>query len=176
MLSWPINTFDAVVYFFLFVAVVMGFMTGMLRSLATIFGYLAAMGIVVAFAPQIAPVLSTQFKLAPPQTWIALGAFFIVGGMVLGALFRMFINEMVGPKVSIPDRAAGAVLGAVRVILVGVVVVLAFDRIIPPGREPAFLQGSQWRPVLSEAGRQGLNALPPEVEEYINRLKRQRGL
>jgi membrane protein required for colicin V production len=176
MLSWPINTFDAVVYFFLFVAVVMGFMTGMLRSLATIFGYLAAMGMVVAFAPRLAPVLNAQFKLAPSQIWIALGACFIVGGMVLGALFRMFINEMVGPKVSIPDRAAGALLGAVRVLLVTLVVVLAFDRIIPPGREPAFLQGSQWRPVLSEAGRQGLNALPPEVEEYIDRLKRQRGL
>lgn len=176
MISWPVNTFDAVVYALLFLAVVMGFMTGMLRSLATIFGYLAAMGMVLAFAPQLAPVLTAQFKLTPSQTWIALGAFFIVAGMVLGALFRMVINEMVGPKVSIPDRAAGAVLGAARVILVAVVVVLAFDRIIPPGRDPAFLRGSQWRPVLSQAGRQGLNALPPEVEQYIDRLKRQRGL
>lgn len=176
MVSWPINTFDAVVYALLFLAVVTGFMTGMLRSLATIFGYLAAMGMVLAIAPQLAPVLAAQFKLTPPQTWIALGAFFIVAGMVFGALFRMAINEMVGPKVSIPDRAAGAVLGATRVILVAVVVVLAFDRIIPPGRDPAFLRGSQWRPVLSQAGQQGLNALPPEVEQYIDRLKRQRGL
>ena len=175
MMSWPINTFDAIVYAVLFLAVVMGFMTGMLRSLATIFGYLAAMGMVLAFAPQLAPVLTAQFKLTPSQTWIALGAFFIVAGMMLGALFRMVINEMVGPKVSIPDRAAGAVLGATRVILVAVVVVLAFDRIIPPGRDPAFLRGSQWRPVLSQAGQQGLNALPPEVEQYIDRLKRQRG-
>ena len=176
MISWPVNPFDAVVYALLFLAVVMGFMTGMLRSLATIFGYLAAMGMVLAFAPQLAPVLTAQFKLTPSHTWIALGTFFIVAGMVLGALFRMVINEMVGPKVSIPDRAAGAVLGATRVILVAVVVVLAFDRIIPPGRDPAFLRGSQWRPVLSQAGRQGLNALPPEVEQYIDRLKRQRGL
>lgn len=176
MISWPVNTFDAFIYALLFLAVVMGFMTGMLRSLATIFGYLAAMGMVLAFAPQLAPVLTAQFKLTPSQTWIALGVFFIVAGMMLGALFRMVINEMVGPKVSIPDRAAGAVLGATRVILVAVVVVLAFDRIIPPGRDPAFLRGSQWRPVLSQAGRQGLNALPPEVEQYIDRLKRQRGL
>ena len=176
MMSWPINTFDAIVYAVLFLAVVMGFMTGMLRSLATIFGYLAAMGMVVAFAPQLAPLLTAQFKLSLAQTWIALGVFFIVAGMVLGALFRMVINEMIGPKVSIPDRAAGAVLGAIRVLLVAVVVVLAFDRIIPPGRDPAFLRGSQWRPVLSRAGQQGLNALPPDVEQYIDRLKRQRGL
>ena len=54
-----------------------------------------------------------------------------------------------------------------------VAVVMGF---IPPGREPAFLRGSQWRPVLSRLGRQGLQSLPPEVEEYIDRMKRQRGL
>lgn len=176
MASLPINTFDAAVYVFLFVAVVMGFMTGMLRSLATILGYLAAMGIVAALAPQIAPLLGTQFKLTPPQVWIALAAAFVVAGMAVGALLRVFVNEMVGPKVSIPDRIAGALLGATRVILLAVVLVLVFDRVIPPGREPAFLRGSKWRPALSDAGQRGLNSLPPEVEAYIDRLKRQRGL
>ena len=173
---WPINTFDAAIYIFLFLAVVMGFMTGLLRSLATIFGYVAAMGIVVALTPQLAPLLGTQFKLSPAQTWIALGVIFVVAGIAMSALLRVFVNEMIGPNVSIPDRAAGAMLGAVRVILVAVVLVLVFDRIIPPGREPEFLKGSQWRPVLSQAGQQGLNSLPPEVEAYIDRLKKQRGL
>jgi membrane protein required for colicin V production len=68
MVSWPINTFDAAIYIFLFLAVVMGFMTGLLRSLATIFGYVAAMGIVVALAPQLARLLSAQFRLSPAQT------------------------------------------------------------------------------------------------------------
>jgi len=56
------------------------------------------------------------------------------------------------------------------------VVVLVFDRIIPPGREPAFLKGSQWRPGLSQAAQQGLRSLPPDVEAYIDRLKKERGL
>ena len=94
----------------------------------------------------------------------------------IGALLRLTVNEMVGPNVSIPDRVAGALLGAMRVGLLAVLLVVIFDRIIPPGREPAFLQGSQWRPVLSRAGQQGLRALPPEVEDYIDRLKKQRGL
>jgi len=54
--------------------------------------------------------------------------------------------------------------------------VLVFDRIIPPGREPAFLKGSQWRPVLSKAGQQGLQSLPPDIADYIDRLKRERGI
>ncbi len=176
MVSWPINQFDAAVYVFLFLAVVMGFMTGMLRSLATIFGYLAAMGVTVALAPQLTQLANAQFKLSPAQNWVALAGVFLVAGLAISALLRLAVSEMIGPKISIPDRVAGALLGAVRVMLLTVVLVLVFDRIIPPGRDPAFLRGSQWRPVLSQAGRQGLNSLPPEVEDYIDRLKRQRGL
>ena len=44
------NWFDLAIYVCLFVAVVMGFMTGLLRSLATIFGYIAGMGVAVVRA------------------------------------------------------------------------------------------------------------------------------
>jgi hypothetical protein len=30
--------------------------------------------------------------------------------------------------------------------------------------------------VLSQAGQQGLRALPPDIEAYIDRLKRERGI
>jgi membrane protein required for colicin V production len=170
------NPFDAAVYLCLFVAVVMGFISGLLRSLATIFGYVAGMGIAVAAAPHLTPVIDAQFKLSPGQSWLVFAGLFLVAGFVLGALLRFSVSELVGAKISIPDRVAGAALGAVRVGLLAVLLVLVFDRIIPPGREPAFLQGSQWRPVLSKAGQAGLQTLPPEVEATIDRLKRQRGL
>jgi membrane protein required for colicin V production len=154
----------------------MGFISGLLRSLAAIFGYLAAMGLAVALAPHLSPLLADRFKLPPAQIWTLFAAIFLVAGIALSALLRLAISEMVGPNVSIPDRVAGAMLGAVRVGLLAVLIVVVFDRIIPPGREPAFLKGSQWRPVLSQAGQQGLKSLPPDVEDYINRLKKERGL
>jgi membrane protein required for colicin V production len=171
-----VNQFDAAVYICLFVAVVMGFMSGLLRSLATIFGYVAAMGLAVAMAPRLAPIITTQFNLPPAQTWLVFGGIFLGAGMLISALLRLTVSEMVGRNVSIPDRVAGALLGAVRVGLLAVVLVLVFDRIIPPGHEPAFLKGSQWRPVLSQAGQQGVRALPADVEAYIDRLKRERGI
>lgn len=169
------NPFDAAIYLCLFVAVVMGFMSGLLRSLATIFGYVAAMGIAVAAEPHLTPV-TAQFKLAPAQTWLVFGGIFLVAGILLSALLRFAVGEVVGSNVSVPDRLAGAVLGAVRVGLLAVLLVLVFDRIIPPGREPAFLAGSKWRPVLSKVAAQGLQTLPPEVEATIDRLKRARRL
>lgn len=176
MASLPSNPFDIAVYVCLFAGVVIGFMSGLLRSLATIFGYVAAMGVAVAAAPKLTPMLTSQFKLSPPQTWIVFAAIFLLAGIVLSALLRLAVSEMVSPNISIPDRVAGALLGALRIGLVAVVVVLAFDRIIPQGREPAWLKGSQWRPVLSMAGQKGLKTLPPDIEAYIDRLKRQRGL
>ena len=95
---------------------------------------------------------------------------------VLSALLRLAISEMVGADISIPDRLAGALLGAVRIGLLAVLMVVIFDRIIPADREPAFLTGSQLRPMLSKAGQAGLKSLPPDVTDFIDRLKRQRGI
>jgi membrane protein required for colicin V production len=175
MASLPGNPFDIAIYVFLFFAVAMGFHAGLLRSLATIFGYLAAAPVAVAAAPHLTPLLISQFRMPPAQSWVAFAGIFLVIGMVLSALLRLAVSEIVGPNVSIPDRLAGALLGAVRIGLLAVLMVVIFDRIIPAGREPAFLKGSQWRPVLSQAGQAGLKSLPPDVADFIDRLKRERG-
>jgi membrane protein required for colicin V production len=176
MASLSMNLFDIAIYVCLFLAVVMGFNAGLLRSLATIFGYLAAAPIAVAATPPLIPILIAQFKLPPAQTWVAFAGVFLSIGFVISALLRHAISEIVGSQVSIPDRLAGALLGAVRIGLLAVLIVVIFDRIIPADREPAFLRGSQWRPVLSQAGQKGLKSLPPDIADYIDRLKRERGL
>jgi membrane protein required for colicin V production len=71
---------------------------------------------------------------------------------------------------------AGALLGAARIGLVAVLIVLIFDRIIPADRQPPFLVDSRLRPYLSAAAQKGLKSLPPEVDDYIARLKRERGV
>jgi membrane protein required for colicin V production len=99
-------------------------------------------------------------------------AIFIVAGGLISALLRLIVSGMV----IVPDHIAGAALGAVRFAMLAIMLVLVFDRMIPPGREPAFLRGSQWRPVLSSAAQYGIQSLPPEAEDYIDRLKRERRL
>jgi membrane protein required for colicin V production len=176
MQSLPINPFDAAVYFCLIVAVVFGFRSGLLRSLATIFGYLAAAPVVVTLVPYVAPVLADRLQMPAAQILLVIFAIFVLFGVVLSALLRRLVDMAVGPQVSAPDRVAGAVLGAVRISLLAVVMVLIFDRIIPADRQPAFLEGSHLRPLLSRAGRLGLKSLPPEVSESIDRLKRAHGI
>jgi membrane protein required for colicin V production len=172
----PVNLFDGAVYVCLAVAVIAGFHSGLLRSLATIFGYVIAAPIAVVIMPYLTPVLAARFKLPPAQMSLAFFVVFLVIGFVVAALLRSAVSEISGNHISAPDRAAGAFLGAIRVVLLAVVMVLIFERIIPAGREPAFLTGSRLRPVLSAAGQEGLRKLPPDVTNFIDRMKRERGL
>lgn len=170
------NLFDAAIYLCLAVAIIAGFSSGLLRSLATIFGYLAAAPIALTLTPHLAPVLASQFKMPPGQNWLVVCGIFLAAGIVIGALLRLAVSAITGPEIGVADRLTGAMLGAVRVALLAVLIVVIFDRVIPAGREPAFLTGSQLRPILSLAGRQGLKSLPPEAVIYIDRLKRERGI
>ena len=174
--SGSINPFDAAVVLVMLLAVVMGFSSGLLRSLATIFGYFVAAPVAVVATPPLSKLFTGLFRLPPTQPWIEFCVVFLIAGIVHGWMCRMAIGELIGQQISLPDRAAGAVLGAVRVMLLAVLLVLVYDRIIPAGREPGFLKGSQLRPVLSQAGKHGLRSLPPDITAYIDRLKRERGI
>ena len=169
------NTFDAVVYFVGVVGIISGFKAGLLRSVATIIGYLAAMPIALAATPLVAPAFADKFSAtgAPgTQNSLVFFSVFLVAGIALSAALRTAISEITGTRISLPDRLAGSLLGAVRIALVAITMVL-IDRIIPADRQPAFLKGSQLRPILLMAGQTGLKSLPPDVTALIDQLKRQ---
>jgi len=168
------NSFDAAVYAALVVATVIGFNSGLLRSAVTILAYLIAMPIAVSAMSLVPPGIDDQ----PGSTWaqssLLFFILFLIVGMALGKLMRMALDETIGPGAGIGDRLAGAVLGAVRVGLVAVTLVLVFDQLVPADRQPAYLVGSQLRPLLSAAGQRGLRSLPPEVVALIDRLRKDR--
>ena len=78
------NLFDLAIYVCLFVAVVMGFMTGLFRSLARFSAICAASAGSRRRAK--ADVLAGYMKFAPPPTWVVLIATFVIAGTVIGAL------------------------------------------------------------------------------------------
>jgi membrane protein required for colicin V production len=165
------NSFDVLVYLGLLIAVVTGFNTGLLRSAITILAYLFAMPIAVWATSALAPQLD---GLGSPMTQNSLLFFgtFLIAGMVLGKCARTALDDTVGSDAGIADRLGGAALGAVRVGLVAITLVLVFDQLVPVDRQPAFLTGSQLRPLFSAAGQKGFRSLPPEVAATVDRLKR----
>ena len=168
------NSFDAVVYIGLVVAIVTGYNAGLLRSAATILAYLVAMPIAVWAMSLLSPGIDGGSGSPLTQNSLLFFGIFLITGIVLGKLMRMALDETIGPGAGIGDRLAGAVLGAVRVGLVAVTLVVIFDQLVPPDRQPAYLVGSQLRPLLSVAGQKGFRSLPPDVVAYIDRLKKDR--
>ncbi|MGD0851327.1 CvpA family protein [Bradyrhizobium sp.] len=167
------NNFDAAIYIGLAVAVITGFNSGLLRSGVTILAYLIAMPIAVwAMSLLSRRIGSSELDLA--QNSPLFFGIFLVVGLVLGKFMRMAVDDMIGPSAGIGDRLAGAALGIVRVGLVAITLVMVFDQLVPADRQPAFLNGSQLRPLLSQVGQRGFRSLPPDVVAYIDRLKRDR--
>ena len=167
------NIFDAVIAIALLVAVVTGFRAGLLRSATAILGYLVAMPIAVWATSLLSPQLNATGTPSSPWTQSPILFFgcFLLAGIVLGRVFRLAVDEIVGSDIGLADRLAGSVLGAIRVFLLAVTLVLIFDRLIPIDRQPAFLVGSQLRPALSAAGQEGFKSLPPDIAAYIDGLK-----
>src|SRR3982075_454368 len=168
------NSFDVVVYVGLVVAVVTGFNAGLLRSAVTILAYLIAMPIAVWAMSIVSPQIDGRLGSPLTQNALLFFGFFLIAGIVLGKLMRMALDETIGSEAGIADRLAGAALGAVRVGLVAVTLVLIFDQLVPLDRQPAFLSGSRLRPLFSVAGQMGFKSLPPDVVAYVDRLKRDR--
>ncbi|WP_375415067.1 CvpA family protein [uncultured Bradyrhizobium sp.] len=170
------NSFDVVIYAGLIIAGVIGFNAGFLRSAITILGYLIAMPIAVWAMSLMSPRIGSNPIAMLVQNSLLFFAIFLVAGIMLGKLLRMAVDDAVGSEPGVGDRVAGAALGAIRVGLVAVTLVLIFDRLVPPDRQPAYLTGSQLRPLLSLAGQAGFKSLPPDVAVYIDQLKKGRNI
>src|ERR1700676_4770807 len=114
-------------------------MPGSCAALVTILAYLVAMPIAVWVMSLVSS--GVQGNLGSPwsQNSPLLFGLFLMIGIVLGKLMRMALDEAIGSEAGIADRLAGAVLGAVRVALVAVTLVLIVDSLVPSDRQPAFL-------------------------------------
>jgi membrane protein required for colicin V production len=168
------NSFDIAVYLGLIIAVVTGFKTGLLRSALTILAYLVAMPLALWAMSVISPRLGAGPASPLSQGWVLFFGMFLIAGMALGKLARLALDDAIGNDAGIADRLGGATLGAVRVGLVATSLVLVFDQLLPANRQPAFLNGSQLRPLFSAAGQMGFRSLPPDVAATIDRLKKER--
>lgn len=166
------NSFDAVLTIGLAIAMITGFNTGLVRSAVTILAYILAAPIAMAAMSFLSPPAKGKLFAAIAQNGLVFFGIFLFAGIALGRLARLAIDEATGTEAGIVDRLCGAVLGAVRVGLIAVTIVLVVDQFLPPPLQPPWLTGSQLRPWLSAAGQKGVKSLPPDVAATLDRLKR----
>jgi len=177
-----LNAFDIGLLLAAAVSGVAGFRAGLIRSLASILGYLSAAPVAVALSSRIsaaiggqpAPQAAALGQDAWPQDLGLFLVVFLAAGLVVGAVLRFAAQDLFGHDIHPADRVAGAFLGALRIALVAVAVIVVFDRVLPDERQPELLRASRLKPTLSLCGRLGLRSLPPELAAQIDQLKRDR--
>jgi membrane protein required for colicin V production len=166
------NSFDAAVCVGLVFAVVTGFNTGLVRSAVTIVAYLFAAPIAMGVMSAVSPPASGNPAAVLAQNGLVFFGIFLLVGMAFGKVARAMIDEATGSHSGIVDRLCGAVLGATRVGLIAVTVVLVVDQLLPPRLQPPWLTSSRLQPWLSAVAQTGVKSLPPDVAATLDRLKR----
>src|SRR5689334_12761972 len=102
--------FDIIVYTLLAVAVILGFRSGLLRSLATILGYVVATPFAIGVAPALSYWLARNYGMAPTFNGVVIAGVLLVSGILMGALFRRAVADMTGEHIGIGDRVLGGIL------------------------------------------------------------------
>lgn len=164
------NPFDAVIYIGLVFAMITGFNTGLIRSALTIVAYMVAVPIAIFAMSALSPPANGKVVSAFAQNGLVFFGVFLFAGIALGKLARLAVDDATGHAGPV-DRLCGAMLGAVRVGLIAVTIVVVFDRLVPSTLQPQWLTGSKLRPMLSAAGQRGFNSLPPDLVATIDRLR-----
>jgi membrane protein required for colicin V production len=174
----PFNAFDVGLLLALAVSALAGWRVGLIRSLASILGYLSAAPLAVAVSSRVsapggalAAIEASGGGVGDFGTFLAI---LLAAGLIIGALLRFAADDLFGRGVHPADRAAGALVGLVRVSMVAIFVIAVFDRLLPDDRQPGLLRYSRLKPVLSLCGRLGLRSLPPELAAQIDRIKKDR--
>jgi len=173
------NAFDIGLLLAVAISGVAGYHAGLTRSLASILGYLSAAPVAVALSSRLSAAIGGSSQPAPDAWTRDLGVFllvFLASGLVVGALLRVAAADLFGRDIHLADRLSGALLGALRIVLVAVAVIVVFDRVLPDERQPEILRASRLKPALSLCGRLGLRSLPPEFAAQIDQIKRSRGI
>lgn len=168
------NPFDAVIYIGLVFAMIAGFNTGLIRSAVTIVAYMIAVPIAIFAMSALSPPANGKAVSLFAQNGLVFAGVFLFSGIALGKLARLAIDDATGSHAGPVDRLCGALLGAARVGLIAVTIVVVCERLLPTPLQPQWLAGSSLRPWLSAVGQKGFNSLAPDLTTIVDRLKQER--
>src|SRR5215475_4244992 len=98
------NSFDAVISAIAVVVVVTGYRLGLLRSLATILGYLIAAPLAVALSPYLIALAFGRAGASAANVCFIVILTFLALGIAISALLRTVVAEFIDPDVSMFDR------------------------------------------------------------------------
>lgn len=168
------TAFDVGVGLLVFISAILSTTRGLTRevlSLATWAGSAVVAVWMWQYHPEIARGYIKEEIVADVATVVVT---FVVSLIVLHLITMRIADFVVDSKIGPLDRTLGFVFGALRGVLIAVVVVI-FGNWLLGDNLPDWAKGSKSLPMLTSFGDSLISALPDDLEEQVNEIL-QRGL
>jgi membrane protein required for colicin V production len=162
-----LTALDLVTIALVLISSIMAFARGFIREVFSIIALLGA-GLAAYYGHgYVAPLLNGFFN-SPTVAVIAAVLLLAIVTFVLITLLTSLLAQAVhkSGEIGAIDRGAGLVFGAIRGLLVMVLLVFVLNKIMPPDRRPDWLTDARSYPVLSQAS-DALESFIPKAKDYI---------
>lgn len=161
------TAFDVGVALLVFISAILATTRGLTREVLSLLTWAGSAAIAVwmwQFHPEIARKYISEQIVADVATIVVS---FIVALIVLHLVTMRIADFVVDSKIGPLDRTLGFVFGALRGIVIAVVVVI-FGNWLLGNTLPSWAQDSKSLPVLTQIGNGMIAALPPDLEQQVN--------
>lgn len=158
---------DAALLAVLVLSVIVGLVRGFVFELLSLAGWIAAWFAAQWFAPVAAPYVPVGAPGSALNLGVAFAVVFVLALIVWAIAARLIRFVIHATPLSLPDRALGALFGALR----GVVLLLAVAAVVglTPAVKAAAWQHSRGAGVLAALLDGLMPLLPPQVAAQLNR-------
>jgi membrane protein required for colicin V production len=165
-----VTLFDVIALLILSVSVLVGFVRGALREVATVFAFVAAVVIATVALRITGPIARTAVHPAWAATAVALVIVFLASYIAIRVLAAGLMRGVHNIRaLGALDRILGAAFGLVRGLVVLGVFYLAFNLAPPPTGTPAWIAQARLYPV-ARACADALRALAPKGSAFAGRI------
>jgi membrane protein required for colicin V production len=160
------NALDILIIVILAYCTLAGLFRGLIREIAAVVGVFAGFFFAYTYYKEAAEYLSQW--ISDPAYLNILGFLAAFSGVytlvwLVGFLFRKIVEEALGKWI---DRLTGALMGAVKAILIISVLLVAFVAFLP--ENAAVIKNSKMTPHIIWASEQLVNLVPPELKKIFS--------
>ena len=166
----PIELLDIILIFLMLVSGILAMVRGFSREILSISSWVVAGLIAVTFHGTLAPFVSgytetfTSNEMVPN---IVAGAIIFIVALIIVSLITLKIADfIVDSRVGALDRTLGFLFGALRGVLLVMVMLLFYINFFPDN-QPDWITNAKSKPMLESMGESLINMVPDDPAGYI---------
>jgi membrane protein required for colicin V production len=165
----PLTLLDGIVIIVILISAMLAMARGFVREVLAVASWVAAAAAAFFFHAPLVPLIAPYIESTTVATIIAAAVVFFVALIVTSYITMKIADFVIDSRIGLFDRLLGFVFGAVRGLLLLVIIFQFFGWLVP--NPPDWVAQARSRPILEDLGTRLIAAMPSDIEETINRWR-----